>query len=304
MRTDLLPSILLQVVAPVVLIAGAGWLYGWRSKVDPRPIAGLAFRVLTPCLVFTTLSGLEWGGSSVRLMALFALLSMALQAVLAWLVGHLLHLEAPVSNAFLLVSVISNCGNLGLPLSLFAFGQEGLDLALVYTMISLLLLSSVGVYVASRGRSGSWESLLSVVKAPVVWVAVLAMLVNLSGRDVPEFVGNPIELVGSGALPVMLLILGIQLSRLSLAESKRAIAAATFLRLAAAPVLAVALAAFLGMQGVARQVGILQASMPAAVMATILAAEFDAAPRFAAGTVLTSTLLSLVSLTALLVWLW
>ena len=95
--------------------------------------------------------------------------------------ARLLRLQPPLSGAFLLVSVFSNCGNLGLPLSLFAFGQEGLDLALVYTMISLLLVNSVGVYVASRGRSGTREALLSVVRAPVVWAALLAVLVNLSG---------------------------------------------------------------------------------------------------------------------------
>ena len=116
--------------------------------------------------------------------------------------------------------------------------------------------------------------------------------------------GRAVELVGSGAVPVMLLILGIQLSRLSLADSRRAIADATLLRLAVAPVLAMGIAVLLGMQGVVRQVGILEASMPAAMTATILAAEFDAAPRFAAGAVFSTTLASLVSLMTLLVWLW
>jgi predicted permease len=145
--------------------------------------------------------------------------------------------------------------------------------------------------------------LQAVVKAPVVWAALLALVVNLTGVPMPEWAGKAIDLVGSAGVPVMLLVLGIQLSRLSLAEGGRTIAAATAIKLVVAPVLAAGVAAVLGMQGVVRHVGILQAGTPAAVTATILTAEYDSAPRLASGAVFASTVLSIVSLTVLLAWL-
>lgn len=278
-------------------------MFGWRTRAQIQPISRLAFYVLIPSLVFNSLSRLEWQGAGAQQMVVFALLSMTVQGVLAWLVARALRLQPPLSNSFLLVAMFTNCGNFGLPLNLFAFGQAGMDRALVFFVVNALLVNSVGVYIASRGRAGVRKALLNVLRTPLLWAGLAGFLVNLCGLALPEPVAKAVELAGQGAVPVMLLILGMQLARISLNESRRAIAVATTLKLAVAPLLAIGLAAILGMQGLARQVGIMEASMPTAVTATILATEFDTAPRFAAGVVFVSTLLSLVSLTLLLGWL-
>jgi predicted permease len=222
---------------------------------------------------------------------------------LAWLVAKVLRLQPPLSNAFIMAIMFTNSGNFGLPLNLFAFGQEGMDTALVFFVTSALLVNSFGVYVASRGKAGAGRAMLNVLKAPMLWAALTGFLVNLLGWSVPETIDKAVQLAGQGAVPIMLLLLGMQLARTSLNENKRAIAAATVVKLAVAPLVALAITVILGMQGLSRQVGILEASMPTAVTTTILTTEYDAAPRFAASMVFVSTLLSLVSLTLLLVWL-
>lgn len=298
-----LVSILLQVVAPVILIAGAGVLFGWRTRAQVQPISRLAFYVLIPALVFNSLSRLEWRGAGVQQMIVFTLLSTAVQGALAGLVGWALRLEPPLRSSFLLVAMFTNCGNFGLPLNLFAFGQVGMDTALVFFVVSALLVNSVGVYIASRGRAGVRKALLNVLRTPLLWAGLAGFLVNLCGLTLPETVTKAVQLAGQGAVPVMLLVLGMQLARVSLNEHKGGIAAALLLKLVLAPLVAVGLAALLGMRGLVRQVGILEASMPSAVTATILATEFDTVPRFVAGVVFLSTLLSLISLTLLLGWL-
>jgi len=303
MVPNMLVSILLQVIAPVILIAGAGVLFGWRTRTQVQPISRLAFYVLIPSLVFNSLSRLEWWGAGVQQMVAFALLSAAVQGALAWLVGRALRLESPLQSSFLLVAMFTNCGNFGLPLNLFAFGQAGMDTALVFFVVSSLLVNSVGVYIASRGRAGVRRALLNVLRTPLLWSGLAGFLVNLCAVTLPETVVRAVQLAGQGAVPVMLLVLGMQLARVALNEHKSAMAAALLLKLVLAPLVAVGLATLLGMRGLVRQVGILEASMPTAVTATILATEFDAAPHFAAGVVFLSTLLSLVSLTLLLGWL-
>ncbi len=98
----------------------------------------------------------------------------------------------------------------------------------------------------------------------------------------------------------MLLLVGVQLAKTSSAGELKVIGLATFVRLVAAPAVALVLAAWLGLTGVTRQVCVTQASMPTAVTTTILATEFEAEPQFVAGVVFVSTLVSVITLTLLL----
>lgn len=300
--SNLVP-IILQVVAPVMLIAGAGFLFGWRTKAPVQPISRLAFYILAPSLVFKTLSGLEWQSTGTQHMLVFTVLSTLGLGALAWLVARMLRLQPPLSNAFVLVVMFTNGGNYGLPLNLFAFGQPGMDIALVYFVTSGLLINSVGVFVASSGRAGVGKALLNMLGAPLLWAGLAGFLVNLFGVTLPETITRAVDVAGQGAVPIMLLVLGMQLGRISLDENPVAIGAATLLKLALAPLLAWGVTILLSMHGLARQVGIIEASMPTAVMTTIIATQYDTAPGFTASVVFVSTLLSLVSLTLLLAWL-
>jgi hypothetical protein len=110
-------------------------------------------------------------------------------------------------------------------------------------------------------------------------------------------------LLGDAALPMMILVLGMQLERASFPERPRVVAVAVTLSLAVAPVVALAMASLLGLAGPARQAAVLQASMPTAVVTTILALEYDVMPAFVTSVVLLATLLSPLTLTVLIAYL-
>jgi predicted permease len=128
-------------------------------------------------------------------------------------------------------------------------------------------------------------------------------MVLVSGLTMPLALMRPITLLGDAALPMMILVLGMQLERASLPERPRVVAAAVILSLAVAPVVALAMASLLGLAGPARQAAVLQASMPTAVVTTILALEYDVMPAFVTSVVLLATLLSPLTLTVLIAYL-
>jgi malate permease and related proteins len=100
-----------------------------------------------------------------------------------------------------------------------------------------------------------------------------------------------------------LVVLGLQLAALPIDRRHwKMIGTASALRLALAPLLALALAVPLGLSGLARQVGVLQAAVPTAVTASIIASRYDSEPNQVAGSVLVTSLVSLISVTALLSW--
>ncbi|MEW5719210.1 MAG: AEC family transporter, partial [Chloroflexota bacterium] len=109
-----------------------------------------------------------------------------------------------------------------------------------------------------------------------------------------------IDLAGGAAVPLMLTILGIELARAKIENDRAVIGAATITKLLVAPLFAFPLAALMGLDGVTRAVCIIEASMPTAVMATIVAVEFDARPKIVTGIVFASTLGSILTLTILL----
>jgi predicted permease len=147
------------------------------------------------------------------------------------------------------------------------------------------------------------QAILGIAKVPAVYGVAAAVFVLAGGIAVPITLMRPIDLLGDAAIPLMVLVLGMQLERATVPERPLCVGAAVGLSLLAAPLVAIGLAAVLGLTGTARQAGVVLASMPVAVITTILAVEFDVAPAFVTNAVFLSTLLSPLTLTPLIAFL-
>jgi predicted permease len=297
--TILLP-ILWKVILPVFLIIALGYLLERRLSLDVRPISRITFYALTPCLVFSSTVKSSVGGVGIWKIVSFTLLTTLTVGLFSWAVARALRFSRAMESAFLLTTFCVNAGNYGLSVNLFAFGQAGLERALIFFTVSALLTHSAGVYLASRGQASGLDALRNVLKVPVVYGALAGFVVNLAAMTVPEPVAKAVDMVGGASVPLMLLLVGVQLAKTSMAGELKLIGLATFVRLVVAPAVAFILAAWLGLMGVTRQASITEASMPTAVTTTILATEFEAEPQFVAGVVFVSTLASIITLTLLL----
>src|SRR5689334_21267673 len=230
-------------------------------------------------------------------MALFCVLVTAAAGVIARIVAIPLRLDRATLSAFLLVVMFSNGGNYGLPVALFAFGREALAYATVYFVTGSVLTYTIGVALAASGRSSVRRALTGVARIPAVYGVIAAGLVVATGRTLPEPVMKATQLLGDAALPVMMLVLGMQLERAMMPQRPAAVAAAAILSLVVSPTIAVAVAHGLGLTGAALQASVVQASMPTAVVTTIIALEYDAEPAFVTSVVVATTALSPFTLT-------
>jgi predicted permease len=289
-------QLLLKIVAddilPVFLIAAVGFVLARRFRADVRILSTVTFNALAPCLVFNLIVTSHLSAGEFGRIVVFTLLLVAALGILACLVALPFKLDRPELAALLLVVMFSNAGNYGLPVVLFAFGQDALASAVVYFVTSALLMYSLGVVVASSGRSSSWRAARGLLKVPAMWGLVAAVLVAWSGVRLPTGVERPIELLSAAAIPTMLLVLGMQLERSAWPDRPRLVATAATLTLVAAPALGFLLAGLLGLTGDARQAVIVESAMPSAVITTILALEFDVAPTFVTAVVVVTTALS------------
>ena len=299
MSLSSLASILINIIAPIVLVAAAGFIMARTIRADARPVSRLMLYFFTPSLVFASAYRTKLSGEYVSI-AVFALVITGLMGIVTWLLIKTVRYDRLTASAFALGVLFVNAGNYGLPLILFAYGREGLARAAFYFTMSAILAQTLAIFIAARGRASARDALLNVLKMPLVYAVTLGLILNQTGLTIPEPIMKAIDLVAGAAVPVMLTILGIELAGATIENDRAVIGLATFAKLIIAPIIAFALAAFMGLQGVTRAVCIVEASMPTAVMASIIAVEFDARPKIVTGIVFASTLFSVITLTVLL----
>lgn len=296
-------SIFASDILPIFLVAGAGFLLARRLGTSVKTLAQVVFYALIPCFVFKLLVTSKMTGPQVGRMALLAVLVVGAMGLAARLAAVPLRLSRAEISAFLLVVMFSNGGNYGLPVVLFAFGGDALSHGTVFFVTSSMLTYTVGVFLAAAGRRNARRAVLGIMKVPAIYGLATALLVLSSGISVPAALMRPIGLLSDAALPAMILVLGMQFERATLPKRPCVVAAAVALSLVVAPFVALGLTSILGLSGVARQAGVILASMPTAVVTTILAVEFDVEPAFVTNTVFITTLLSPLTLTPLIAYL-
>jgi malate permease and related proteins len=281
--------VLLDVVAPVLLVALIGGVVGRRVGMATETMSKATFYLFSPALVFSSLSTVQTaGGEVVRLVAI-AVGVFVVNAVLATAWGRFRHHDRPTRATSLLSNSVVNHGNMGLPMARLAFGEAGLQLAVVIFVTGVVLWATVGIMLAnSVAGKGTWRtSLRAPLRYPSIYAAAAGMVVNVTNVK-----------LGQASIPCMLVVLGLQFKRPDMRQLLEPGAVAVN-RLVLGPLAAWGLAGVLGLHGMAANIAILLCAMPTAVMTTILARELDGKPELAVNTVLVTTLASIASLTVL-----
>ncbi len=280
------------IVAPVFLCAAVG--YGWirlGRPFDRDLVTRLITDVGAPCLVFSGLISLDARSDDLTTIVGAALLAMACFAALGAAVLRLARLPA---HTFLPPLVFGNTGNMGLPLCLFAFGDEGLSLAVCFFATVAITHYSLGVWVWS-GR----VSVVELLRTPLFYGTLFGVAVLAADVAVPVWLRNTTQLLGGFTIPLMMITMGVSLAELRLHGLPRTVAL-SILRLGMGVAVGFALSAVLGLEGVARGVVVIQCSMPVAVFNYLFAERYNRSPEAVASLVVLSTMLAFALLPLLL----
>ena len=288
---------------PILLIGGVGFVFGKFVKVEPRTIGRVTFNIFSPVLIFKLLTDSQLDLGRIGLMLLFTTTIMLIMAGLAYLAGRLLRLPRTVLVAVVLTVAATNSGNYGMPLVAFAFGEQALAYASIYYVIIGTLTNTVGVLWVSLGHMNFKQALLGLLKVPMLYALIIALAFIRFGWSVPAPLERSIDILANAAVPCMLVLLGIELARVAWSKHITALVTAIALRLLVGPLVGTGMAAAFGLEGTARQAGVTQASMPSAVLTTVLASEYNVEPQLVTAIVFFSTILSPLTLTPLILFL-
>lgn len=282
----------LEIVAPVFLLAAVGWVWvklGHEYRI--RFVTQLSMTLGVPCLIFTSLQKTQLDTGALSTLTLAAILSYAGVTLAAWL---MVRLSGVNSRTYLAPLIFGNTGNLGLPLALFAFGQEGLSLAVVVFAVMAIYSFTAGVWLVSGGGSP-----VKALKEPMVWATILGALFLWQGWHTPLFLTNTLELIGQLAIPLMLITLGVALARLA-PTSFVMPSVLSLAKVAFCVGVSWGVGLWFELPPVAFGVLVLQVSTPVAVTSYLLAEKYGADAEAVAGLVVLSTSMSVLALPLIL----
>ena len=289
-------NVLTQNILPIFIVAGFGFCLHRFMGLDKRPLSTAVLYVLSPCLVFSSLVNSQLPSSELGQLALFAVLNIFIMGAVGAVAAFVLKLSRPQVVALLIVVMFVNGGNYGLTLNTLRYGQEGLSRAIVYFTTSTIVTYTFGLWLASMGKLTWQDAAKRLLKLPPVYAAVLAIVVYATGFVVPAPLMRGIEVAASGAIPILLLVLGIQLASLKETAVLRIAIPAVMLRLIIGPLVGLFVASIIGLEGLGRSTSIIEASTPTAVMTIVLATEFDLQPELVSTVVILSSLFSPITL--------
>jgi predicted permease len=293
-------SVFVDVVAPVFAIVGLGFLLGPRLALEARTVSRAAYYVFVPAFMFDVVSRADVPLASALRMAGFAVVAHVLFAGLGLAVARLLRRPPAVAAGYVMLAVFGNVGNFGLALVQFRFGPEGLVPATIYFIVILVTAFATSVAAAAFVRGGGLSAVVSVFRTPALLVVPPAALVAALDLPLPLFLTRGVGLLGDAMIPTMLFALGLQLAQTRSLRLDADVVAVSALRLVVAPAAAALLVVPFGLEGLPRAAGILQCGMPAAILVSIIAAEYGIGTPFVTAAVFYTTLLSVPTLTVLL----
>ena len=282
-----------SIIAPVFLCAVVGYVWVRSGgDFDTGFVSRLVTNIGAPCLIFATFTSIEIARDAFMRMMGAAVLTTLLFTLTGYLVLRVLRLD---QRAFLPSQMFPNGGNMGLPLCLLAFGDEGLALGLTWFTINAVFGFTAGMSISSGDLS-----FRGVLRNPMLYAVIVSITMVFLELKPPVWLFNTTELLGGLMIPLMLISLGVSLASFRITSLKLSVGL-SLLRLGTGFCVGLLIATLLGLEGAAKGVLILQCSMPVAVFTYLFAVRYDRRPAEVAGTVVISTLISFMSL-PLLLW--
>lgn len=289
-------QVLIDVLGPVFLIVGIGFVIARTVGAKPQALATLSYWVLGPAFIFDVLATADLDPGIVGRVVGATVLSMIIVGLLAAGLVRMTGHGSSMMAATVLTSIYGNVGNFGLAISVFALGADVLAIAGIVLVTVNTTGILIGVGLATIRHRSKIRAIGMAVTSPLALAVAPALLVNLTDATLPVWLDRPVSLLAAALIPVMLLTLGLQLAGMRRTAPRRVGAIPVGLKLIVTPLVATLAVTLVGLEGTASDVVVLQAAMPAAVFTSLIALEHDLEADFVTSVVLTGTLASAVTL--------
>ncbi len=195
---------IVAIITPVLIISAIGYAYGRIRRPDMTWINRLSLDLLFPMLIFTAMSSKDFQIVDYLPLMIGGVVIVFGSGLIAWAVAGLLGYNPRV---FVPPMMFTNTANMGLPLTLLAFGPAMLPAAVALMMIINLLQFTLGIRLYHSGAS-----LRGMLRGPMLWAMLAGVLMSLAGLALPTWLATSTRMLGDAAIPLGLFALGVGFS--------------------------------------------------------------------------------------------
>ncbi|MGY0692414.1 AEC family transporter [Virgibacillus sp. FSP13] len=293
-------GLFLSVILPIMAVFASGFILQRIRVLDVKSVSAVSLYILSPCLIFVTLLDANYDSGFLVILIYMFVLFYAM-VILNKILSKIFKWEANTESASILATGFMNSGNYGLPVVLFSVGNAAAPYAIFIMVVQALQNNFFGIYYASRSTSGMRRALENVMKMPTTYAAILAFIFHYYSIGIPDAIHSTISMVGDAAIPVMMIMLGMQLGSITgLKLNWQVVTSAVTLKMIVAPIIAALFVWMVDMDPIIASVLIIISAMPTAATTTMYAIEFDTEPELVSSITLISTLTSILTLSILL----
>ena len=283
---------LIPIILPIFIIISIGFIWNkFDNNLNEEEIIKLVSWIGAPCLIFDTLVNITISVSLLKNIVSIAIILTFLMLIFSYFIIRIF--KEPV-RALINPMTFQNSGNLGLTICLFSFGQIGLELSVIYFMVTSILHFTLGLTIWSGNISIKY-----LFKNPVIYAVILGLVSNLYSINIPQTITNTTSVIAGITIPLLLLTMGSSIAKIEYKIETKIIflvLSRTFLALTLAYLLTI----FFKIDGIAQKIILIQGVLPAPIFTYMFASQYKVSPEKVANYLMTSTLISIITITIFL----
>ena len=251
----------------------------FKDKIDSKTVTLLSVYFLQPFLTFWGLTKEKIDSSLIEAPLIYLAIVLSMLFVL-YFVSFLIFSNRKERNVFTIASLIGNTGNLGIPLGIALFGEISIPYTTLINIANVFVVYSFGTYFYSRGSFDALKSLLNVVKIPILWAAVFAIIVNIYSVHIPSYIENSLKMGAYASIVIQLMLFGIYLYSVKIKSINLKLTIFTVIvKFIVLPLVTYAVLSYLSIEPLLKGILLMSLMMPLAVANINLAALYDSLPK-------------------------
>ncbi|WP_347861418.1 AEC family transporter [Salimicrobium sp. PL1-032A] len=294
-----LATILIDILLPVFIIMGIGFVLEKKFQLDLNTLAKLNIYFVVPGFIFVKLYETEFAPGRFLTVIGFIGLYVLLLFLITKLWNSFRGLDAAKGTTVSNSVIFFNSGNYGVPVNDLVFKGDPFAMSIQVVVLTMqnILTFSYGIFALQSIHIGKWRAIAGYFKMPVLYALLAGILLNVGNVDVPSFIWVPSNYIADAMIAIALLMLGAQVAKIEWTMNFSSVYMSLLLRLVIGPILALLMILTFGLDGTTAQALFIASAMPTAVNSAVIAQEYDNYPEFAAQIVLLSTVFSAVTVT-------
>lgn len=292
-------------ILSIILMIGLGYFLkriDFLSEKDIDPLNRIVMYILLPCMIFNALYNADMSLiPKLGILPFIILFSSLVTGLISYFILKQFNLDDKKLWAVLVTVMIANTAFMGYPVTLGIYGQDGFLRAIFCDIATLITFLALSFILTLKFGGSVKKSIKKIALFPSLWAVILGILLNLLNIQIGGVLENTINYLGQGAIPLIMIALGLSIDLSAISRSKSMIAFTSIMKLAFFPFIAFLFATQIGLLNLEHTISIVEAAMPSGMMSLLLSISYKLDYELTSDCILINTVISLITLPLIIV---